>query len=149
MRAVVQRVTRASVTVEGQVVGGIAAGLCVLVGVGREDTDRDASALAEKVARLRIFEDSEGKMNRSVLDHGGAILAISQFTLFGDARRGNRPSFTSAMQPQRAQELFDGFCDACRSTGVRVETGTFRAHMNVELVNDGPVTVLLDTERCF
>ena len=149
MRAVVQRVTRASVTVEGELVGSIEGGLCVLVGVGREDTAEDAVGLADKVVRLRIFEDPGGKMNLSVLDQGGAVLAISQFTLLGDARRGNRPSFSSAMDPGRAQELFDRFCDACRTAGVRVETGRFRAHMQVELVNSGPVTLLLDTQRLF
>jgi D-tyrosyl-tRNA(Tyr) deacylase len=149
MRAVVQRVTRASVTVEGEVVGNIEGGLCVLVGVGREDTDQDAIGLADKVVRLRIFEDPGGKMNLSVLDQGGAVLAISQFTLFGDARRGNRPSFSAAMDPGRAHELFDRFCEACRAAGVRVETGRFRAHMQVELVNSGPVTLLLDTQRLF
>jgi D-tyrosyl-tRNA(Tyr) deacylase len=149
MRAVVQRVTRASVAVEGEVVGNIEGGLCVLVGVGREDTDQDAIGLADKVVRLRIFEDREGKMNLSVLEQGGAVLAISQFTLLGDARRGNRPSFSSAMDPGRARELFDRFCETCRTAGVRVETGRFRAHMEVELVNSGPVTLLLDTQRLF
>jgi len=149
MRAVVQRVTRASVTVGDELVGSIDGGLCVLVGVGREDTDEDATALGDKVVRLRIFEDSGGKMNLSLLDQGGAVLAISQFTLLGDARRGNRPSFSSAMDPGRAQELFERFCAACRAAGVRVETGRFRAHMQVELVNSGPVTLLLDTQRLF
>jgi D-tyrosyl-tRNA(Tyr) deacylase len=140
-------VTRASVTVAGELVGSIEGGLCVLVGVGREDTDQDAIGLADKVVRLRIFEDPGGKMNLSVLDQGGAVLAISQFTLFGDTRHGNRPSFSSAMDPGRAEGLFDRFCEACRSAGVRVETGRFRAHMHVELVNSGPVTLLLDTQR--
>ena len=149
MRAVVQRVTRASVTVGDELVGSIDSGLCVLVGVGREDTDEDAAALGDKVVRLRIFEDSGGKMNLSLLDQGGAVLAISQFTLLGDARRGNRPSFSTAMDPGRAQELFERFCAACRAAGVRVETGRFRAHMQVELVNSGPVTLLLDTQRLF
>ena len=149
MRAVVQRVTRASVTVGDELVGSIDSGLCVLVGVGREDTDEDAAALGDKVVRLRIFEDSGGKMNLSLLDQGGAVLAISQFTLLGDARRGNRPSFSTAMDPGRAQELFERFCAACRTAGVRVETGRFRAHMQVELVNSGPVTLLIDTQRLF
>jgi D-aminoacyl-tRNA deacylase len=149
MRAVVQRVTRANVAVGGELVGSIEGGLCVLVGVGHEDTDQDATALADKVVRLRIFEDPGGKMNLSLLDRGGAILAISQFTLLGDARRGNRPSFSSAMEPGRAQELFERFCEACRTAGVRVETGRFRTHMQVDLVNSGPVTLLLDTQRLF
>ncbi len=149
MRAVVQRVTRASVTVDAEIVGRIGPGLCVLVGVAHEDSERDAIGLAEKVVHLRIFEDPEGKMNRSVLDERGALLAISQFTLLGDARRGNRPSFTSAMGPERARELFDRFCDACRAAGVTVETGRFRSEMDVEVVNHGPVTVLLDTQRLF
>lgn len=149
MRAVVQRVSRASVTVEGEVVGRVDAGLCVLVGVGKNDSEADADALADKVIALRIFEDAEGKMNESLKDSGGALLAISQFTLFGDARKGRRPSFTDAMEPVRANLLFERFCSRCRESGVRVATGRFRAHMLVELVNDGPVTILLDTEKTF
>lgn len=149
MRAVVQRVSRAEVRVDGEVVGRIEQGLCVLVGVGQKDSDDDASLLADKVVGLRIFEDEEGKMNRDLTQVGGAVLAVSQFTLFGDARKGRRPSFTQAMEPGRAAELFQRFCAACRERGVKVETGRFRAHMHVELVNDGPVTILLDTERVF
>ncbi len=149
MRAVFQRVTRAQVSVEEEVVGSIDAGGCVFVGVGRDDDERDADTLAGKVAGLRVFEDADGKMNQSVLDLGGALLAISQFTLHGDVRRGKRPSFTEAMEPVRANQLFETFCGKCRERGLQVETGTFRAHMVVELVNDGPVTILLDTKKQF
>jgi D-aminoacyl-tRNA deacylase len=145
MRAVVQRVTRAEVTVEGQLVGRIASGLCVLVGVGQGDAEVDATTLAEKVVRLRIFEDSAGKMNLSLLDVGGGLLAVSQFTLYGDTSRGRRPSFGGAMEPARAEELFERFCAAARALGASVETGRFRTHMSVSLTNDGPVTLLLDT----
>lgn len=149
MRAVVQRVSRAKVSVKGQVVGAIDAGLCALVGVGRNDDAAHALALAEKVVGLRIFEDDEGKMNRGLLESGGALLAISQFTLFGDARRGRRPSFSAAMPPEVAEPLFEQFCAACRKLGVHVETGRFRTEMRVELVNEGPVTLLVDSERTF
>ncbi|WP_373047371.1 D-aminoacyl-tRNA deacylase [Vulgatibacter sp.] len=149
MRAVVQRVRRAAVTVGDERVGRIDGGLCVLVGVGRGDDDADADALAEKVVGLRIFEDEAGKMNRSVLDEGLEILAVSQFTLFGDVRKGKRPSFVEAMEPVRANELFERFCATCRALGAPVETGRFRAEMQVELVNDGPVTILLDSKRLF
>lgn len=145
MRAVVQRVSQAEVTVAGERVGSIASGLCVLVGVGREDDEAAASSLADKVVKLRIFEDEAGKMNRSVLEAGGELLAVSQFTLYGDTSKGRRPSFMLAMEPGRAEQLFDLFCDACRKLGARVETGRFRTHMSVSLVNDGPVTLLLDT----
>jgi D-tyrosyl-tRNA(Tyr) deacylase len=147
MRAVVQRVTEAKVTVEGEVTGQITGGLCVLVGVGKDDADGDALALADKVVRLRIFEDAAGKMNQSLLDVGGALLAVSQFTLYGDTSKGRRPSFGGAMEPSRAEALFEQFCAACRNLGVTVATGRFRTHMSVQLVNDGPVTLLLDTER--
>jgi D-aminoacyl-tRNA deacylase len=149
MRAVVQRVARAVVTVDGEPVGRIERGLCVLVGVGRDDADADADSLAEKVSGLRIFEDDAGKMNLGSSDVGGALLAVSQFTLFGDARKGKRPSFGEAMEPVRANELFERFCARARLLGLRVETGRFRAHMQVELVNDGPVTILLDTRKVF
>jgi len=149
MRAVVQRVGRASVTVDGERVGAIGSGLCVLVGVGNGDEESDAEALAEKVVGLRIFEDDAGRMNRGLLEHGGAVLAVSQFTLFGDVRKGKRPSFVEAMEPVRANELFERFCGACRRLGAHVETGRFRADMQVELVNDGPVTILLDTKKLF
>ena len=147
MRAVVQRVTSAQVTVDGELTGRIDAGLCVLVGVGRDDSEADATTLADKVARLRIFEDDAGKMNLSVLDVGGALLAVSQFTLYGDTSRGRRPSFGLAMEPGRAELLFECFCTAARNLGVTVATGRFRTHMSVSLVNDGPVTLLLDTAR--
>jgi len=145
MRAVVQRVNHASVTVEGELVGQIELGSCVLVGVGRDDTEADAAALADKVVGLRIFEDDAGKMNLGVLEAGGALLAVSQFTLYADTSRGRRPSFVSAMEPARAEQLFERFCEACRNLGVTVATGRFRTHMSVELVNDGPVTIWLDT----
>ena len=147
MRAVVQRVTSAQVTVEAELTGRIEAGLCVLVGVGKDDVESDATTLADKVVRLRIFEDEAGKMNKSLLDTGGALLAVSQFTLFADTSRGRRPSFVGAMEPARAEQLFECFCVAARNLGVTVATGRFRTHMSVSLVNDGPVTVLLDTEK--
>lgn len=149
MRAVVQRVSSASVTVEGEVVGAIGVGLCVLVGVARGDGSADAEALADKAVGLRVFEDDSGRMNRSLLDVGGKLLAISQFTLLGDVRRGKRPSFTEAMEPEPANRLFQEFCGACGRLGAAVETGRFRAHMEVALVNDGPVTVLLDSRKLF
>lgn len=149
MRAVVQRVNYASVTVESAVVGRIDRGICVLVGVGREDEEADATALADKVVGLRIFEDDAQKMNLSVLEIGGALLAVSQFTLFGDVRRGKRPSFTDALEPVRAQALFERFCAECRARGVHVETGRFRTQMQVALENDGPVTILVDSKRAF
>lgn len=148
MRAVVQRVTRAEVRVDGEVVGRIERGLCVLVGVGKGDTDDDAKTLADKVTGLRIFSDAEDKMNLDVKAVGGALLCISQFTLFGDARKGRRPSFADALEPGAAAALFDAFCAYCRRE-VKVETGRFRASMQVELVNHGPVTLLLDTRRTF
>lgn len=149
MRAVVQRVTSARVTVGGEVVGEIGAGLCVLVGVGRDDTPADATWLARKVLQARIFRDPEDKMNRSVQDVGGAVLAVSQFTLYGDLRKGQRPSFTAAMEPGTARELFDEFCERCCEAGVVVERGRFGAAMVVESSNDGPVTLLLDSSRLF
>ncbi len=147
MRAVVQRVTSAQVTVQGELTGRIDGGLCVLVGVGKEDVEADATTLADKVVKLRVFEDAAGKMNRSLIDVGGALLAVSQFTLFGDTTKGRRPSFVNAMEPGRAEQLFDCFCATARSLGVTVATGRFRTHMSVSLVNDGPVTLLLDTSR--
>jgi D-aminoacyl-tRNA deacylase len=145
MRAVVQRVTRAEVTSEGELTGQIGSGLCVLVGVGQGDDERAAAALADKVAKLRIFEDESGKMNKSLLDVGGALLAVSQFTLYADTSKGRRPSFVGAMEPAGAERLFEHFCQACRALGLVVATGRFRTHMSVSLVNDGPVTLLLDT----
>lgn len=149
MRAVVQRVLRAAVSVEGEEVGRIGAGLCVLVGVARDDLDTDAVSLAAKIVGLRVFEDGEGKMNRDVLETGGHVLAVSQFTLLGDVRRGKRPSFGDAMDPEPARGLFDRFCEECRSLGATVATGRFRAHMVVDLANDGPVTLLVDTKKAF
>lgn len=149
MRAVVQRVNYASVSVEGVVVGRVDRGICVLVGVGRGDDEADARALADKVVGLRIFEDEAQKMNLDVLEVGGAILAVSQFTLFGDVRKGKRPSFSDALEPSRAEALFDAFCAECRVRGARVETGRFRTHMQVALENDGPVTILIDSKRAF
>ena len=147
MRAVVQRVTNAQVTVEGEVTGKIDGGLCVLVGVGKDDAEADAATLADKVVNLRIFEDDAGKMNKSLLDVGGALLAVSQFTLYGDTSRGRRPGFAGAMEPGRAEQLFECFCTTARNLGATVATGRFRTHMSVSLVNDGPVTLLLDTAR--
>jgi D-tyrosyl-tRNA(Tyr) deacylase len=149
MRAVFQRVKWARVTVEGQPVGEIGSGACVLVGVARTDTEKEARALADKVVDLRVFEDEQGKMNLGLREVGGQVLAVSQFTLLGDARRGRRPSFIHAMEPDRANALFEEFCASCQSAGVVVAKGRFRAHMLVELGNDGPVTILLDTERAF
>ena len=149
MRAVVQRVSRASVKVNGELTGNIGEGLLVLLGVGQDDTDADASYLAEKVAGLRIFEDTEGKMNRSVTDVGGAVLAVSQFTLLGDVRTGNRPSFDAAARPERARELYEHFVERIGATGLRCETGRFQETMEVELINQGPVTILLDSRKLF
>jgi D-aminoacyl-tRNA deacylase len=149
MRAVVQRVSRAKVTVEGRVTGEIGAGLMVLLGLGREDSPVVAASLAEKVANLRIFEDEQGKMNRSLLDVRGAALVVSQFTLYGDARGQRRPSFISAAPPEQAAALYQEFNKALRGLGVTVATGIFQAMMSVELVNEGPVTILLDSDKTF
>jgi D-aminoacyl-tRNA deacylase len=149
MRAVVQRVSRAKVTVEGRVSGEIGAGLMVLLGVGREDSAAVAASLAEKVANLRIFEDEQGKMNRSLLDVKGAVLVVSQFTLYGDARGQRRPSYISAAAPEQAAALYEEFNDALRGLGVTVATGIFQTTMSVELVNEGPVTILLDSDKQF
>ncbi|MFY9584857.1 MAG: D-aminoacyl-tRNA deacylase [Candidatus Acidiferrales bacterium] len=149
MRAVVQRVSRARVVVEGRVTGEIAAGAVVLLGVGRTDTPESAAYLAEKTAHLRIFDDDQGKMNRSLLETGGAALVVSQFTLYGDARGQRRPSFIQAASPEDANRLYQEFVRALRALGVRVETGVFQARMAVELSNDGPVTILLDSEKLF
>jgi D-aminoacyl-tRNA deacylase len=147
VRAVIQRVTRASVTVDGRVAGEIGAGLLVLLGVSRTDNPESAAHLAEKIANLRIFSDEAGKMNLSILDAGGAALVVSQFTLYGDMRGGRRPSFIQAAPPEEANRLYQEFVRLMRSLGVKVETGVFQAHMQVELVNDGPVTILLDSEK--
>jgi D-tyrosyl-tRNA(Tyr) deacylase len=149
MRAVVQRVRRASVKVGDEITGEIGRGLLVLLGVAREDTEADADYLAEKIAGLRIFEDDAGKMNLSVMDVGGAVLAVSQFTLFGDVRRGKRPSFDAAARPERARELYEYFVDRVRGLGLRCETGRFQEMMEVELINSGPVTIVLDSKKGF
>ena len=149
MRAVVQRVSRARVTVSGEVAGEIGLGLLVLVGVGRDDTRADADYLVEKTIGLRIFEDAGGKMNLSVADVGGALLVVSQFTLYGDVRRGKRPSFDAAAPPEQARELYEYFVEKVRAAGLRSETGRFQELMQVELVNEGPVTILLDSAKRF
>lgn len=149
MRAVVQRVTSARITVDGKVVGQIGAGLMVLLAVGREDTAATSSSMAERIVNLRIFNDADGKMNRSLLDTKGALLAASQFTLYGDVRGGRRPSFIQAAPPELGKELYEEFVRAVAQRGVHVETGVFQTHMSVELVNDGPVTILLDSDKLF
>lgn len=147
MRAVIQRVSRASVSVDGKVVSEVGAGLVVLVGVGRDDGPTDAAYLASKIHGLRVFRDDEGRMNRSMAEVGGAALVISQFTLFGDVRKGRRPSFVEAAEPARARELYATVVDELKKLGVPVETGVFQADMAVSLVNDGPVTILIDTRH--
>ena len=149
MRAVVQRVSRAKVTIGGEITGEIGPGLLVLLGVGAADTPTDANYLAEKTVGLRIFEDTGGKMNLSVADVGGAVLVVSQFTLYGDVRRGKRPSFDDAAPPQQARELYEYFVEKVRAAGLRCETGRFQEMMQVELVNEGPVTILLDSKKVF
>lgn len=149
MRAVIQRVSRARVVVEGQEAAAISSGMLVLLGVGKDDSPEDANYLAEKAANLRIFEDEQGKMNRSLLETKGAALVVSQFTLYGDARGQRRPSFITAAPPERANPLYQEFAGRLRALGVSTQTGVFRAHMQVELVNDGPVTILLDSSKQF
>jgi D-tyrosyl-tRNA(Tyr) deacylase len=149
MRAVIQRVSHARVVVDGQSTGEIGSGLAVLIAVGREDTPATAASMAEKIVHLRIFNDELGKMNRSLLDTGGAVLAVSQFTLYGDARGQRRPSFIQAAPPEQGKVLYEEFVRALKALGVRVETGVFQAHMSVELANDGPVTILLDSDKLF
>jgi len=149
LRAVVQRVSRAAVYVEGEEIGSIGRGLVVLLGVGNEDDEKDVNWLAEKVIHLRIFEDRAGKMNRSLLDVQGAALVVSQFTLYGDCRKGRRPGFSNAAEPSRAQSLYEKFVDKVRSFGISAQTGQFQSRMQVELVNDGPVTLLLDSKKNF
>ena len=144
MRLVIQRVSEASVTVDGQIIGRIGPGLCILVGVGNDDNPTKVAALADKVKKLRIFQDELGKMNLSVADIGGAILLISQFTLYADCRKGNRPSFTDAAPPAMAEDLYEVLAQQLRTTGLSVATGQFQSHMKVALVNDGPVTVVLE-----
>ena len=149
MRAVVQRVSRAKVTIDGKITGEIARGLLGLLGVGAGETRADADYLADKVIGLRIFEDAGGKMNLSVVDVEGAILAVSQFTLYGDVRRGKRPSFEAAAPPQPARQLYEYFVEKVRRAGLKCETGRFQEMMQVELVNEGPVTILLDSRKTF
>jgi D-tyrosyl-tRNA(Tyr) deacylase len=148
MRALIQRVSEASVSVDGEVVGSIGNGLVVLLGVGREDGESETGRLADKLFRLRIFDDEEGRMNRSLSDlgAGAAVLCISQFTLYGDVRRGLRPSFTQAAQPDLAERLYDGFCGELEGRGVRVERGRFGARMSVRLTNEGPVSLMVEVE---
>ncbi len=145
MRAVVQRVLSSSVTVNGEVTGEIGPGLMVLLGVGKQDTEADVDWMVEKISNLRIFEDEAGKMNRSLLDGSRALLAVSQFTLYGDASKGRRPSFIDAREPVEAKRLYELFCERARAAGLTVATGVFAADMKVALVNDGPVTIWLDT----
>ncbi len=149
MRAVVQRVIESSVKVEGEEVGRIGRGILVLLGVGHEDGPKDAAYLAEKVVHLRIFPDEQGKMNRSLLDVGGGLLAVSQFTLWGDCRKGRRPSFVAAAEPEKAEELYEAFIRNAESLGLTVAAGRFQEMMQVSLVNDGPVTLLLDSKKAF
>ena len=149
MRAVVQRVSEAAVTVAGETTDVIPKGLMVLLGVGKSDTEVDAVYLADKIVNLRIFEDAEEKMSLSVADVNGEILVVSQFTLYGDVRKGRRPGFDQAAPPDEAERLYEVFINRCRETGVKVETGRFRTHMMVSLTNDGPVTILLDSQKQF
>jgi D-tyrosyl-tRNA(Tyr) deacylase len=149
MRAVVQRVSQAKVTIGSEVVGEIAGGLLVLLGVGKDDAESDADYLANKIAALRVFDDSNGKINLVVAEVGGAVLAVSQFTLYGDLLKGSRPSFNAAAPPERARQLYEYFVEKIRATGLRCETGKFQETMQVELVNEGPVTILLDSEKKF
>ena len=147
MRALLQRVTQASVVVEGLVVGKINAGLLILLGVAKPDTVADAAVLVEKVLNLRIFPDAEGKMNRSLLDTRGSLLVVSQFTLYGDCRKGRRPGFDAAAPAEQARALYESFVKIARRSGLQVETGVFQAHMEVGLINDGPVTLMLETNE--
>ena len=149
MRAVVQRVTSASVTVGEETTGAIGPGMTVLIGVSSEDGPADLKYIAEKVMHLRIYDDENGVMNRSILDAGGAILAVSQFTLYGDARGGRRPSYFRAAKPEKAEEMYEKLIALWREAGIHVETGRFRTEMRVSLVNDGPVTILLDSDKAF
>ncbi len=149
MRAVVQRVKKSRVTVEGKITGEINKGLMVLLGVGQEDSSQDIDYLAEKIINLRIFEDNNGKMNLSLLDVGGELLVVSQFTLYGDCRKGRRPGYDKAARPDMAKELYGSFIEKCRSYGVNTQTGIFQAEMLVDISNDGPVTLLLDSKREF
>jgi D-tyrosyl-tRNA(Tyr) deacylase len=149
MRAVVERVSRARVSVKAEITGEIGLGLLVLLGVGRDDTEADATYLAEKICGLRVFEDTQGKMNRSLEGVGGSVLAVSQFTLYGDVRRGKRPSFDAAAPPEKARQLYEFFVEQVRAHGLHCETGRFQQMMKVELTNEGPVTILLDSGKAF
>jgi D-aminoacyl-tRNA deacylase len=149
MRAVVERVSRARVSVKAEITGEIGLGLLVLLGVGRDDTEADATYLAEKICGLRVFEDAQGKMNRSLEGVGGSVLAVSQFTLYGDVRRGKRPSFDAAAPPEKARQLYEFFVEQVRARGLHCETGRFRQMMKVESSNEGPVTILLDSGKAF
>lgn len=149
MRAVIQRTNSSSVTSDGVETGRIGKGLTVFLGVGREDTEKDVQYMADKITNLRIFEDSDDKLNLSVKDIGGSLLVVSQFTLYGDARHGRRPSFTNAAAPEEANRLYELFVTTVREMGIPVETGRFRTHMVVSLANDGPVTILLDSKKVF
>ena len=149
MRVVLQRVSRAEVRLNGEIVGRIGRGLLVLVGIAKRDTEESGKLLAEKIVNLRIFDDDQGRMNRSLLEARGDLLCVSQFTLYGDCRKGRRPSYDRAAPPDDAQRLYAAFIDAIRALSVRVESGRFRAMMEVELVNDGPVTLILDSEKLF
>jgi len=146
MRAVIQRVTRCSVSVENRVIGEIGAGLLVLLGVAHDDTEKDAAYLAEKIVQLRIFEDESGRMNRSLVESGGAMMVVSQFTLLGDCRKGRRPSFVAAATPEKAEQLYECFIEQVRGKGIQTATGRFRAMMHVALVNDGPVTLVVESQ---
>lgn len=149
MRAVIQRVSRAAVTVDQKEIGAIGPGLVTLLGIHRDDQQADVDWLVEKIVSLRIFEDGDGKMNRSLLDTGGAMLIISQFTLYGDCRKGRRPGYSAAARPEQAEVLYEGFIKAVQQHGIQAATGRFQATMAVELVNDGPVTLLLDSAKTF
>lgn len=149
MRAVVQRVTKASVKVEGEIIGQIAKGLMVLLGIEDSDTEEDLRYLADKVVNLRIFEDLEGKMNLSLIDIAGELLVISQFTLYGDCRKGRRPSFINAGKPEFAEEMYKKYVSECKKVITKVETGRFQADMDVELINNGPVTLIIDSKKAF
>lgn len=149
MRVVIQRVSKASVSVEGTVVGSIDKGLLVLLGVGQDDDEKDLDYLCDKIANLRIFEDENGKMNKSLLDINGELLIVSQFTLYGDVRKGRRPNFMNAAEPKKAEVMYLELVERIRKLGIKVETGKFGEHMDVELINDGPVTILLDSKKTF
>lgn len=149
MRAVVQRVKKAKVTVEGEIVGEIGMGLMVLLGVGKEDSEKDLEYLKEKVLNLRIFNDEEGKMNNSLIDIGGELLVVSQFTLYGDARKGKRPGFSDAANPETANFMYEQFIKSAKESGIKTENGKFGADMDVEFINWGPVTILLDSKKIF